>query len=302
LTEDGSKKQPRALATEATAVPQSAGAGEAVRAARRGRNRAQAGEVPAVPKWFQSGFHAFLTPYLRRHFHCIGVHRQGYWPSGEPTGEPTIVYSNHPAWFDPLIAHYLNAQLFTPRQFFAPIDAAALQQYQVFAKLGFYGVDLQSASGAAAFLQTSLAILGDAQSALWITPEGRFCDVRDRSQPLLPGLAHLCSKLKCGRVIPLAMEYVFWHERLPLCLVRFGQPLEPTQADTWDKPTWNARLESGLRQTQDQLAQSVIARDAAAFQPLLLGRGGAGGLYDWMRRWKCWLTGKPFVPEHGDRF
>src|SRR5690606_8927734 len=121
------------------------------------------------------------------------------------------------------------------------------------------------------------------------TPEGRFCDVRDRSQPLMPGLAHLCSKLSSGRVIPMAMEYAFWQERLPLCLVMFGQPIDPAQASdlaeqgqAWDKQDWNARLTDALRQTQDRLAESVIARDAAAFQPLLCGRGGAGGLYDFM--------------------
>ncbi len=289
-----------------TALP----AGEAAgRTGGQGRSPLRIGAVPPVSAWLQSGFHAFLKPYLRRHFQSIALHRGGHWPSGEPTGEPTVVYSNHPAWFDPLIAHYLNARLFAPRQFYAPIDAAALQQYQVFARLGFFGVDLQSTSGAAAFLKTSMAILGDAQSTLWITPEGRFCDVRDRSQPLMPGLAHLCSKLRSGRVIPMAMEYAFWQERLPLCLVMFGQPIAPARASDLaeqgqgrDKQGWNARLTDALRQTQDRLAESVIARDAAAFQPLLQGRSGAGGLYDFMRRWKCRLTGKPFRPEHGDRF
>ncbi len=300
MTEDGAPRQRSALGTQSAALPTVAG--ETVPERRRGRKRSHPTALPTVPRWFQGGFHAFLKPYLRRHFHCVGVQREGYWPGGEPAGEPTIVYMNHPAWFDPLIAHYLNAQLFAPRQFYAPIAAAALQQYQVFAKLGFYGVDLQSTSGTAAFLHTSSAILGDAQSTLWITPEGRFCDVRDRSQPLMPGLAHLCAKLRGGRVIPMAVEYVFWQERLPLCLVRFGQPILPSKGDLPDKRGWNARLEERLRKTQDELAQGVIARDAAAFRPLLLGRGGAGGLYDFMRRWKCWLTGRPFVPEHGDRF
>lgn len=263
---------------------------------------AQSNIAPPVPTWLQVGFHRFLRPYLRRHFHCVGMHRASYCPSDLLHGKPVIVYGNHPSWWDPLIAHYLNAELFAPRQFYAPIDAAALQQYRVLEKLGFFGVDMQSASGAAAFLKTALAILQSPQTVLWITPEGRFCDPRDLTAPLMPGLAHLCTKLQSGAVIPLASEYVFWDERLPLCLVMFGEPLQPAVCQTWDKQRWKETLASRLRQTQRRLAESVIARDPAAIRPLLCGRGGAGGLYDTMRRMKCWISRKPFRPEHGNRF
>jgi 1-acyl-sn-glycerol-3-phosphate acyltransferase len=265
-------------------------------------NEKRAGVVPPVSAWLQRGFHAFLRPYLRRHFQCIGLHRASYRVSGIEKGRPRIVYSNHPSWWDPLVAHYLNAALFSPRQFYAPIDAAALKQYQVFAKLGFYGVDLQSISGAADFLKTSVAILNNGRSVLWITPEGRFCDVRDTSATLMPGLPHLCTKLHSGTVIPMALEYVFWEERLPICLVMFGEPLDPAACRNWSKQQWNESLTNRLRQTQRRLADAAIARDAAAIELLLCGRGGAGGMYDFMRQMKSWMRGKRFRPEHGDQF
>lgn len=269
---------------------------------RHGPPRTDADSPPAVAGWLQGGFHAFLRPYLRRHFHCIALHRESYPASEVQPGQPMIVYCNHPSWWDPLIAHYLNAELFAPRQFYAPIDAAALQQYQVFAKLGFYGVDLNSSSGAAAFLKTSLAILRSPQTTLCLTPEGRFCDVRDRSEPLMPGLAHLCTKLHSGAVIPVALEYVFWEERLPVCIALFGEPLDRADCQSWDKRRWNDALAGRLRQTQDRLADSVIARDRAMIRPLMCSRGGAGGFYDWMRRLKSWSKGKRFRPQHGDQF
>lgn len=268
-----------------------------------------AGRRPVVSTALQSGFHAFLRPYLRRHFDCIGVHRDSsLFPesdlnaAGFTGAGPLLLYTNHPAWWDPLIAHFLNRQLFAPRQFYAPIDAAALQQYRVFGKLGFFGVELGTTSGAAEFLRTSMAILESPHTALWITPEGRFADPRDHAAPLMPGLAHLCTKLTAGAVIPLALEYVFWQERLPLCLVKFGEPLEPAAAPGWEKSQWQAALTERLRQTQRQLATSVIARDAAAIRPLLLGRSGAGGMYDTMRRLRSWLGGKRFRSRHGEHF
>lgn len=270
---------------------------------------------PPTSAWIQKGFHGFLRRYLKRHFCLIGLDRSGYHPAvaapDDHSGEPVIVYANHPAWWDPLIAHYLNDVLFSPRQFYAPIDGEALKQYRVFEKLGFYGIDLRSTSGAADFLRTSMSILKADDTSLWITPEGRFCDPRDASAALMPGLAHLCTKLttlqdsdgngRGGRVIPLALEYLFWEERLPVCIVRFGQPFRPAEHTLWDKPTWNAKLNERLRQTQQELASAAILRDPAAFESLMIGKVGAGMFYDTMRRLKSWMKGEKFRAEHGER-
>jgi 1-acyl-sn-glycerol-3-phosphate acyltransferase len=212
-----------------------------------------------------------------------------------------IVYGNHPSWWDPLIAHYMNLTQFKPRQFYAPIDAEALKQYQVFSKLGFYGVNLASHSGAAAFLKQSLSILHHPNTALWITPEGRFCDVRDYTASFMPGLAHLCTKLDDGHVIPMALELVFWEERLPECLIRFGEPLLIASRRDEDKASWTQALESALRKTQAALAEDSVSRECQRFSPALRGKIGAGGFYDLMRRFKSSLRGKKLRLEHGEK-
>ena len=50
---------------------------------------------------------------------------------------PLIIYANHPSWWDPMIAQFLNRKLCPDRQFYAPIDAKALEHYRVLGKLGF---------------------------------------------------------------------------------------------------------------------------------------------------------------------
>lgn len=304
---------------------------------------ATADQLPTVSGWLQAGFHRYLPGYLRRHFSLVALDRDGYQPAAV-AGRATLVYANHPGWFDPLIAHYLTRRLFVGGQFYAPIDAQALQQYQVFAKLGFYGIDLQSAAGAAGFLKTSKRILAQPRAVLWLTPEGRFCDVRDHQQPLQPGLAHLCWRAAQQaiaaptsaasnpasmtstavlplQILPLAIEYAFWDQRLPVCLLRFGRPLLPSDlaknaghaasdrsgadraadmATRWDKATWARQLAERLRSEQRQLAQAVIARQQSAWLPLLSSRAGAGGGYDLARRLKCWLTGRRYQPQHGN--
>ncbi|GAA5504774.1 lysophospholipid acyltransferase family protein [Novipirellula caenicola] len=256
---------------------------------------------PDVSGWLSRGFHRFLTPYLRRNFHSIAMMRDSLAHAAVPEGEPLILCANHPSWWDPLTAQFLNQHLFPTRQFFAPIDAAALEQYRVFAKLGFYGVKLHSSEGAAAFLKQSRAILHSGDAALWLTPEGRFADVRDHSAVLMPGMAHLCARMQSGYVLPIAIEYVFWEERLPECLFRVGEPFRIADHPQASKMDWQTRLTERMRENQSVLSERVIARDSQAFENILSGARGAGFVYDSMRRIKALVTGRRFKASHGNK-
>ena len=265
-------------------------------------NTAPESLVPQVANWFQNGFHAFLRRFLKRHFHTIAIERSSNCAAEIPTDAPIIVYGNHPSWWDPLIAHYLNRSLFPDRQFYAPIDAEALRQYKVFGKLGFYGVELEAASGAANFLRTSSAIMNSGHSAIWLTPEGRFADARDHDATLMPGIAHMCKKTPNCYVIPLALEYVFWEERLPECLALTGSPIRVADHPDRTKQQWSEILELEMRSAQVTLANLAIARDSKPFDNLLSGRRGAGFFYDSFRRVKSFVTGDKFRAAHGDKF
>lgn len=260
-------------------------------------------EPPKKPgAWFENGFQRFLSRYLGKHFHSVAVQRESLANADLPKDAAVIIYANHPSWWDPLIAQFLNRTLFSPRQFYAPIDAEALEQYKIFEKLGFYGVKLSSTSGASDFLKTSGAILNHPSTALWITPEGRFADVRDHESELMPGMAHLCSRHENVVAVPLALEYVFWDERLPVCLVSLGDPLVASEHTDWTKSEWSERLSAHLRDAQDRLSTLVIARSSEPFENLLKGKRGGGWIYDTCRRFKAWITGKPFKAAHGEQF
>ncbi|WP_283431568.1 lysophospholipid acyltransferase family protein [Neorhodopirellula lusitana] len=255
--------------------------------------------------WFQNGFLRFLESYLKRHFHAIAIDRsslQSLQRCQKDPDVPMIVYCNHPSWWDPLMAHFINHRILAPRQLYAPIDATALEQYKVFKKLGFFGVEMNSTRGAASFLKTTKTIFERPNSALWLTPEGRFADVRDNTAELMPGLPHVCSKMKTGFVLPMSLEYVFWEERLPECLIRFGEVVSLAEHTPQTKHQWADELSQRLRGTQAALAELVKARSAEPFENLLQGKQGASGVYDWSRRCKSWITGQPFQAAHGNQF
>ncbi|MEM6690806.1 MAG: lysophospholipid acyltransferase family protein [Planctomycetota bacterium] len=225
---------------------------------------------------------------------------------------PLLIQTNHPSWWDPLIAHHFNRQLLHPRQFVAPIDAEALEQYGVFKKLGFFGVESDKLAGAKTLLRAGRAACTE-KTVLWITPEGRFADARDRSAALAPGLAHLCRKLDAeaqgGRVLSMALEYAFWDERLPVVFAHFSQPMDfstsapnmPSNAAR-DKSWWSQQLENQLRGVQNELADWVVARQDDPFEVLVTGRRGAGGVYERARQLKAWWSGAKLSTQHGEQF
>lgn len=243
-------------------------------------------------------FRAYARRYLRRHFH-------GVWLQEAPPAlaGPLLVVMNHPSWWDPLLGLLLADRL-GPRAHAAPWDGEALSRYAFWARLGAFpvGRDLE---GTARFLVAGRAVLARDDAALWVTAQGRFADARERPPGLRPGVGHLASAMRRGAVVPLAIEYAFWDERLPEAFARFGAPLpardprRPAGAHT--AAAWTARLEDALAATQDALAHDVRARDPSRFERLLGGDVGVGGIYDAWRRLKAWAGGQTFRPAHSGR-
>ncbi|MEM1305369.1 MAG: lysophospholipid acyltransferase family protein, partial [Planctomycetota bacterium] len=253
--------------------------------------------------WFQW----YLRGYLPKHFHSLSV-AVDTRPTIEPH-ERLVVYLNHAAWWDPLISLHLAAKLFPHRKVIAPFEAEAIKQYPLFERLGFFGVDKSSRRGAAEFLRTAAAAVSLPDTSLWITPEGRFADPRDRTAAFEPGLAHLAHKMASTQTdggrpavfVPLAIEYPFWEERLPEALARFGEPVRVGDFPDYDKDRWAALLEARLRESQDALQRLSLERRESAFEVLLGGRAGVGGVYESIRRAVLRVTGKQYQASHGEK-
>ncbi len=253
--------------------------------------------LPRVSPWLLRWFRWYSRRYVARHFHAVRLAHAGR--PEVPGRAPLVVYMNHAAWWDPLIGLCLASKLFSERKHYAPVEAGALGQYRFMERLGFFGIDPATRRGAARFLRVSLAVLARPGTALWITPEGRFADPRERPVRLRGGLARLARRLQTGAVLPLAVEYPFWEERLPEALVQFGQPLQVDDHRDTTLPQWNELLRQRLEAAQDALAERSMRRDPDQFEVLLHGSAGVGGVYDMWRRAWARLRGRQFRPEHG---
>ncbi len=253
-------------------------------------------EPPRIHRHVLTLFSGYVDWYLRRNFHCVRVAAASL--TKVAAERPTLVLLNHPSWWDPLVALELAMAYFPKWNHYAPIDASALRQYGFFRKLGFFGVEPGTPSGAATFLRIGEAILSRPAHALWVTAQGHFADPRIRPVELRPGTGHLLTRVRNVNVLPVALEYPFWEERFAEVLVRFGEPLSVDDGSARSAEEWTALVAARLEATQDRLAESAVARDRNAFQVLTAGRVGIG-VYDLWRTVMAALRGQRLHRAHG---
>jgi len=255
---------------------------------------ASAREVPPVSAMTLRFFRSIVRGYFRRHFRAVMVQEQERLAKASG---PLIVYANHSSWWDPMVCVLLAGALLPERSHYAPMDAVALDRYRILRKIGIFPVEMATARGAAQFLRTSQTIL-ESGGVVWITPQGRFADARE-ALAFKPGLGALAVRVPGVTLLPLAIEYAFWDERLPEVLMRFGEPVRLAAGMSADTAT--RELEQTLATTMQELKAAAMARDARAFQVLLSGGRGTGGFYALGRRLRAIFTGKRGRVDHTER-
>ena len=250
-------------------------------------------------------FRRIVRGYFKRHFHGVRVagaeHFVAAGVADAASGKeaPLLVYANHGSWWDPMVCILLAERLMGGRRHYAPMDAAALQRYKILQRVGIFPVEMKTARGAVQFLRTGEEIVRGG-GVLWVTPQGQFVDGRLRPLVFKPGLAALAARVAAStgrcRVMPLAIEYPFWDERLPECLLEFGETVGVVAGDSADAV--QVRLIAALETTMDSLRARAVRRDAAGFESLMDGTLGTGGFYGLGQRLKAIVLRRPYRAEH----
>lgn len=245
-------------------------------------NPATQNPAPRPSRAMLAWFSRYLHWYVPRHFHALRLAHAARFLDGAESRSPVIVALNHPSWWDPLTCILISRYLLPHHDHYAPMDAAQVERYRILAHMGLFPIDKNSPRGAAQFLRAGQEILSRPQSLLWITPQGDFTDARQRPVVFRPGLSALVARLPQATVIPLAIEYTYWDERLPEILVNSGAPVHVSSLT--DAEAIDAQLTAALATAQDELASIAHAREASLFDTVLQGASGAGNIYAlWQR-------------------
>ena len=265
-----------------------------------GWRRAQPPRIPSrlLLRFFDNYLHFFV----KRHFHALRLAGSENWRG---IRGPIIICLNHPSWWDPLTALLVSRFLRRDAEHYAPIDALAVERYRILLQLGMFPVEQGTLRGAAQFLQASEWILRRRDAVLWVTPQGTFCDVRVRPVAFQGGLDALLRRVPDATVLPLALEYTFWNERLPEALAMLGRPLrflggELQGALHGENQKPGEQVAAALEQTQNALAEAAIARSSQLFISLLAGGAGTSGIYGTWQRLSALVRGEKFESDHGN--
>lgn len=243
----------------------------------------RAAALPVISRPLLRLFTWYSRRYLRRQFNSLRVSRASALPL--PADQPLVIYSNHASWWDPLVALLLAQEFLRGQRVFAPIDAVALEGYGFFNRLGAFGVERGTRRGAGRFLRVARTILQRPDHVLWLTPQSRFADARERPVSFKAGIGHLPRQVGKLCFVPVAIEYVFWEERRPEILVRFGEPYETCAEEVQMEPqVWTQFFAGRLADTQNTLAAEARHRRPEKFRCLLREPSGGTGLND---RWRA---------------
>lgn len=206
-----------------------------------------------VQRMFRTGFHGVhMEPESLRVLRELNAH-----PG------PAIALGNHPGWWDPLVAVLLSRIYLPDRPMLASMDRTELERFGILRRLGIFGIDpddSDSLSAQADFLSKRFA--ERPQATFWITPQGRFTDVREAVR-LRPGAAAVAARMEPRpTVIALAMDYCFWNDRKPELCMRVRpvhvQPKSGTLPTTTD---WVRAMTRAMQENQEALANLVIQRN-----------------------------------------
>jgi 1-acyl-sn-glycerol-3-phosphate acyltransferase len=234
---------------------------------------------------FAAGFGWYVRRMLRKSFHAVRLESGSGGVLGGLAGHigPVVVPMSHASWWDPLIAVLLGRAFLPERSACGPMDREQLAKFGFFRRLGLFGIDPDSAESMAAMRgYVAERFATEKKPTLWLTPQGRFADVRAEIE-LRPGAAAIAAAAPECRVVAMAIEYGFWLDKRPEVFVRCA-PVEPAKAAVVSTADWQRALVSTMRENAAALAQLVIARDPSAFEVLLGGGGRINPVYDaWLR-------------------
>ena len=236
-----------------------------------------------------------IARYIRRQFHAV---RMAHAERFRALDQPLIVCVNHPSWWDPLTCITVYRNLMPNHLHYAPMDADALRQYGFFRKIGLFPIEMGTARGAAQFLRGGREVLANPRNVLWVTPQGEFTDQRQRPTRFKPGLGALVHRMGSCTVLPLAIEYTYWDQRLPEVLLLCGAPVRVENSRERTPAEWTAILEDALEAAQNELVALAKDRDAKNFSTLAAGGVGVGGLYQLWQRLRARMRGEAYKPEH----
>lgn len=230
-------------------------------------------------------FNKFVRRMFRKSFHAVRILPEHAGALAELNGRdgPVLVLLSHTSWWDPLVSLVLHMHDTPQREPMAPMDASQLRKFGIFKKIGIFGLDPDNPKSLEA-MGTYVAekFAKNPRCSLWITPQGRFTDVRMPIE-IRPGGAAIAAKTPGITVLALAIEYAFWTDQKPEVFLSL-RPVRAAAGREGSTAAWHRAILEAMTENNRALAEAVKSRDPAKFLPVF-DSGGSAATNWWYDLW-----------------
>jgi 1-acyl-sn-glycerol-3-phosphate acyltransferase len=168
-------------------------------------------------------YRTLVRPPLRRTFDRVALNPEAPRPRPDI---PTLIYANHPSWWDGYMAFLLSDELWRCESYLM-MEEAQLERYSFFQYCGVFGVDRANPRvGMRAVAYAAELLQKRSQRVVWIFPQGEITPNDHRPLSTYAGAAHIAKRVVAAhgsvRCIPMAIRLEFMGEQRPEALLRLG--------------------------------------------------------------------------------
>jgi 1-acyl-sn-glycerol-3-phosphate acyltransferase len=222
-------------------------------------------------------YRALVRPALRRTFHRIALQSA---EQGAPE-HTTIIYANHPSWWDGYIAFFLSDELWRCESYLM-MEEPQLARYGFFRYCGVFSVDRHDPrEGMRSIAYAAELLRSRPGRVLWIFPQGEITPNDRRPLETFSGVAHIVKRAGPVRCVPMALRFEFLGEQRPEALVRLGPAL--LVEDARDVKALHQELDRRLLHEVDQLRADTLSGATAQYRTALHGRASVNVVWDRVR-------------------
>ena len=232
--------------------------------------------------WFARWFARDAERRLGRSFEAIRVRGLASLGATVAAG-PTLVVTNHTAWWDPLVALFVAVRLLDADAH-AMMDARNLERLPFFGKVGAFGVDLADPADGARAIRYAARLLSGPRRLVWIFGQGREVPITVRALGFRCGSAEF-ARVARAKVVPGALRYELGATPDPVLWLSFGEPIEPIR----DVARGHLVHEEHVGAELDRIDRAITAGVTDGFETIRAKRPAAGlalaqALLAWLTR------------------
>lgn len=172
--------------------------------------------------WF---FYHYTRFMLWKRFKKVHI-EQFYSPK---ENSKTVYYINHNYWWDGLLPLYLNNKLFKQNAR-ALMEDKQMRQYPFFSRIGAFSINLEDSRDTIKSLRYAVDSLQEANSSLFIYPEGKLTPSSDSKPVFKEGLAWLYQKTELVDLVPVAFYIDHSKANKPDLFILIGKSVKADKA------------------------------------------------------------------------